>query len=140
MKEIVDRYKKSGLQMRGSNTAYDKGEPMLTGEGNQAKAPTQDSFGNMLGAGASAKQTVQSAYSKLFPNAKNKDLFGSIDEKAIEDNFNLADSVIERNKNSNPLNRSTFERLPYLRPGLIRRIRMKTKRNQKTASMFLQRI
>ncbi|MBE6623640.1 MAG: hypothetical protein E7621_05595 [Ruminococcaceae bacterium] len=67
---------------------------------------------------ASAKQTVQSAYSKLFPNAKNKDLFGSIDEKEIEKNIPLAESVIEKNKNANPLNRRTFENLPYLKPGL----------------------
>ncbi|MBE6622988.1 MAG: hypothetical protein E7621_02180, partial [Ruminococcaceae bacterium] len=67
---------------------------------------------------ASAKQTVQSAYSKLFPNAKNKDLFGSIDEKEIEKNIPLAESIIEKNKNANPFNRRTFENLPYLKPGL----------------------
>jgi len=119
MKEIVDRYKKSGLQTGKSNTAYDKGESMLTGEENKAKAPTQSSYGDLaLGVGASAKQTVQSAYSKLFPNAKNKDLFGGIDEKEIEKNIPLAESVIEKNKNANPLNRRTFENLPYLKPGL----------------------
>ncbi len=119
MRELVDRYKNSGLQTRKGNMAYDKGESMLTGEENKTKAPTQSSYGDMLlGTGASAKQTVQSAYSKLFPNAKNKDLFGSIDEKEIERNIPLAESVIEKNKNANPLNRVILEDLPYLRPAL----------------------
>ena len=67
---------------------------------------------------ASAKQTVQSAYSRLFPNAKNKDLFESIDEKEIEKNIPLAENIIERNLALNPVNQRTFEKLPYLNYGL----------------------
>ena len=71
-----------------------------------------------MGVGTSSKQTVQSAYARLFPNAKNKDLFGSIDEKEIEKNIPLAESTIEKNLKSNPLNQGIFENLPYLKPGL----------------------
>ena len=119
MKEMVDEYKRFRSQTNSTSLLRDKGEGMLTGEENKVKAPTQASYGDMLlGVGASAKQTVQSAYSKLYPNAKNKDLFGSIDEKEIENNMPLAKNVVEKNENLNPLNRSIFENLPYLKPGL----------------------
>ena len=109
-----DELKKLGLQTRKGYAAYDKGESILPGSEKQTKTPTpplrQDrgSYGNtLMGVGTSPKQTVQSAYSRLFPNAKNKDLFESIDEKEIE-----------KNLKSNPLNQGIFENLPYLKPGL----------------------
>jgi hypothetical protein len=68
--------------------------------------------------GLEVKKRVQSAFSRLHPESKNKDLFKDIDEEAIEKNIPLAESVVKKNMASHPLGRDTFKNHPYMTDGL----------------------
>ncbi len=68
--------------------------------------------------GTEIKNRVQSAVSNLFPGSNNKELFKDIDGATIEKNIPLAESVIEKNRASNSVNRNLFKNLTYLKDGL----------------------
>ena len=123
MRELVDRYKNSGLQTGGGNAAYDKGESGLLTTKNQTKAPTPPlrknnySEDSLFGLGSLAKSKLNSALRELYPDNRYKGLFDGIDDKAVEKNLTLADDVIAKNS-ANPYNKALFPKLPNLRGGL----------------------
>jgi len=72
----------------------------------------------LTGKGLEIKDRVQTAFSNLYPESKNKDLFKDIDVGTIEKNIPTAQSVVQKNLSSSPINRSTFKNLPYITDGL----------------------
>ena len=72
----------------------------------------------LTGKGLEIKDRVQTAFSNLYPESKNKDLFKDIDVGTIEKNIPTAQSVVQKNLSSSSINRSTFKKLPYITDGL----------------------
>ena len=101
-----------------SGLPYNKSKDNIGNNTSPFRLKDDNTTNQLSGKGFEIKERVQSAFSSLHPESKNKDLFKDIDAVAIEKNIPLAESVVKKNMDSSPINRSTFKNLPYITDGL----------------------